>query len=66
MKQLQKHPDAKHARPVVTIVMDGVGLAPAGESNAVYLARTPNLGSSYGEIADDPAPCAWYRGRSAV
>ena len=43
MKQLQKHPGAKHARPVVTIVMDGVGLAPAGESNAVYLARTPNL-----------------------
>ena len=43
MKQLQKHPGAKNARPVVTIVMDGVGLAPAGESNAVYLARTPNL-----------------------
>ncbi len=43
MKQMQKHPGAKHARPVVTIVMDGVGLAPAGESNAVYLARTPNL-----------------------
>ena len=43
MKQLQKHPGAKPVRPVVTIVMDGVGLAPAGESNAVYLARTPNL-----------------------
>ena len=43
MKQLQKHPSAKPVRPVVTIVMDGVGLAPAGESNAVYLARTPNL-----------------------
>ena len=43
MKQLQKHPGAKNVRPVVTIVMDGVGLAPAGESNAVYLARTPNL-----------------------
>ena len=43
MKQLQKHPGAKLVRPVVTIVMDGVGLAPAGESNAVYLARTPNL-----------------------
>ena len=30
-------------RPVLTIVMDGVGLAPAGEANAVSLARTPNL-----------------------
>lgn len=43
MKQLQKHPGIRGARPVVTIVMDGVGLAPEGESNAVYLARTPNL-----------------------
>ncbi|MBR6915511.1 MAG: hypothetical protein IKN36_04060, partial [Clostridia bacterium] len=30
-------------RPVLTIVMDGVGLAPAIESNAVFTARTPNL-----------------------
>ena len=30
-------------RPVLTIVMDGVGIAPAGEANAVSLARTPNL-----------------------
>ena len=28
---------------VLTIVMDGVGLAPAGEGNAVTLAKTPNL-----------------------
>ena len=29
--------------PVVTIVMDGVGLAPATEANAVYSAYTPTL-----------------------
>lgn len=29
--------------PVITVVMDGVGLAPAGEGNAVALARTPTL-----------------------
>ena len=34
---------AKKNRPVLTIVMDGVGIAPAGEANAVSLARTPNL-----------------------
>ncbi len=34
---------AKKIRPVLTVVMDGVGLAPANESNAVALARTPNL-----------------------
>ncbi|MBQ6788886.1 MAG: 2,3-bisphosphoglycerate-independent phosphoglycerate mutase [Clostridia bacterium] len=33
----------KKNRPVLTIVMDGVGIAPAGEANAVSLARTPNL-----------------------
>ncbi len=30
-------------RPVVLIVMDGLGLAEAGEGNAVSLAKTPNL-----------------------
>lgn len=40
---LKEHSGAKKNRPVLTIVMDGVGLAPAGESNAVALARTPNL-----------------------
>ena len=34
---------AKKNRPVLTIVMDGVGIAPANEANAVALARTPNL-----------------------
>ena len=34
---------AKKNRPVLTIVMDGVGIAPANEANAVSLARTPNL-----------------------
>ena len=29
--------------PVLTIVMDGVGLAPAGETNAVSRAYTPTL-----------------------
>lgn len=43
MAELKAHAGAKKIRPVLTVVMDGVGLAPAGESNAVYLARTPNL-----------------------
>ncbi|MBR4206197.1 MAG: 2,3-bisphosphoglycerate-independent phosphoglycerate mutase [Clostridia bacterium] len=43
MKTLVKHPNAAAIRPVVTIVMDGVGLAPESEGNAVKLARTPNL-----------------------
>ena len=34
---------AKKNRPVLTIVMDGVGIAPNNEANAVALARTPNL-----------------------
>jgi 2,3-bisphosphoglycerate-independent phosphoglycerate mutase len=29
--------------PVVIVVMDGIGVAPAGEGNAVTLARTPTL-----------------------
>lgn len=29
--------------PLVTIVMDGIGLAPANDGNAVYLAYTPTL-----------------------
>ena len=29
--------------PVLTIVMDGVGIAPASEANAVYSAYTPTL-----------------------
>ncbi len=43
MKTLVKNPNFAGTRPVLTIVMDGVGLAPAGEANAVALARTPNL-----------------------
>jgi 2,3-bisphosphoglycerate-independent phosphoglycerate mutase len=31
--------------PVVVVVMDGVGLGPADEGNAVHLARTPVLDS---------------------
>ena len=29
--------------PVVTIVMDGIGIAPANEGNAVACAHTPTL-----------------------
>ena len=43
MKTLAKTKNFAGIRPVLTIVMDGVGLAPAGEANAVSLARTPNL-----------------------
>lgn len=43
MASLKAHCGAKKIRPVLTIVMDGVGLAPAGDANAVSLARTPNL-----------------------
>jgi len=43
MKALVKNQNFSGVRPVLTIVMDGVGLAPAGEANAVALARTPNL-----------------------
>ncbi len=43
MKTLVKNSGFAGVRPVLTIVMDGVGLAPAGEANAVSLARTPNL-----------------------
>jgi bisphosphoglycerate-independent phosphoglycerate mutase (AlkP superfamily) len=31
--------------PVVVVVMDGVGLGPADDGNAVHLARTPVLDS---------------------
>ena len=40
---LKEHNGVKNTRPVLTVVMDGVGIAPAGEANAVSLARTPNL-----------------------
>ncbi|MBR7032144.1 MAG: 2,3-bisphosphoglycerate-independent phosphoglycerate mutase, partial [Clostridia bacterium] len=41
--KLKKISGKEGVRPVLTIVMDGVGLAPKVESNAVYTARTPNL-----------------------
>ncbi len=43
MKNLVKHEGAAAIRPVLTIVMDGVGLAPDTGANAVKMARTPNL-----------------------
>ncbi|MBE6541114.1 MAG: 2,3-bisphosphoglycerate-independent phosphoglycerate mutase, partial [Ruminococcaceae bacterium] len=42
MKTLTKN-EKLSARPVLTVVMDGVGIAPESEANAVRLARTPNL-----------------------
>ena len=42
MKTLKKLEGAP-IRPVLTIVMDGVGLAPASEANAVKLAKTQTL-----------------------
>ena len=43
MKTLVKHNGFDGIRPVLTIVMDGVGIAPETDANAVRLARTPNL-----------------------
>lgn len=41
---LRKHPKfAPRKGPVMICVMDGVGLGPANEGNAVHLARTPTL-----------------------
>ncbi len=43
MKALVKHSGFDGIRPVLTIVMDGVGIAPDTGANAVRMARTPNL-----------------------
>ena len=43
MSKLKKSSFAGVAGPVLTIVMDGVGFAPDGETNAVYAANMPNL-----------------------
>ena len=44
MAQLKKSTSFKGVEgPLVTIVMDGVGIAPENEGNAVYLASTPTL-----------------------
>ncbi len=43
MKTLSKNQSKTAIKPVLTIVMDGVGIAPESEANAVCLARTPNL-----------------------
>ena len=44
MAELKKSPKFEGIKgPLVTIVMDGVGLAPATEANAVSLAYTPTL-----------------------
>ena len=44
MTQLKKHPKFEGVKgPVVTIVMDGVGIAPANGANAIAAAHTPTL-----------------------
>ena len=43
MEHVLKKSGAGECRPVLTVVMDGVGLAKESDANAVYLARTPNL-----------------------
>ncbi|MBQ9718628.1 MAG: 2,3-bisphosphoglycerate-independent phosphoglycerate mutase, partial [Clostridia bacterium] len=43
MKTLTPHNGFSGVRPVLTIVMDGIGIAPDTEANAVKLARTPTL-----------------------
>ncbi|MGN1345332.1 MAG: 2,3-bisphosphoglycerate-independent phosphoglycerate mutase [Eubacteriales bacterium] len=43
MKTLTPHNGFSGVRPVLTIVMDGIGLAPESDANAVRLARTPTL-----------------------
>ena len=54
---LQKHPSfAGRPGPVLVVVADGVGVAPAGPSNAVTAATTPTLdeltaGELYTELA---------------
>ena len=41
---LKKHPSFPGIRgPVVTVVMDGIGMNPRREGNAVFHARTPVL-----------------------
>jgi len=34
-------------RPVILIIMDGIGVNPAKQNNAVALAKTPNLDRIY-------------------
>ncbi|MBR5311913.1 MAG: 2,3-bisphosphoglycerate-independent phosphoglycerate mutase [Clostridia bacterium] len=43
MKTLTPHNGFSGVRPVLTIVMDGIGIAPDTDANAVKLARTPTL-----------------------
>jgi 2,3-bisphosphoglycerate-independent phosphoglycerate mutase len=38
-------------RPVVLIILDGFGVNPGKENNAVYLARTPNLDHYFGHTS---------------
>ena len=44
MSDTFKNPGINHdKRPVVLAILDGVGLAPSSDKNAVYLANTPTL-----------------------
>ena len=43
---LKKHPKfSQKKRPLVLIIMDGIGIGPKSDSNAVHLATTPFLDS---------------------
>eukprot|EP01029_Cantina_marsupialis_P031832 TRINITY_DN927_c0_g1_i12.p2 TRINITY_DN927_c0_g1~~TRINITY_DN927_c0_g1_i12.p2 ORF type:complete len:570 (+),score=211.81 TRINITY_DN927_c0_g1_i12:22-1710(+) len=41
--KLEEHPKCPKGRPVMTIVMDGVGIGPQDEYDAVHVAKTPVL-----------------------
>lgn len=43
MLELKKNRFTTRKGPLVLVIMDGVGLGPENEGNAVYLARTPTL-----------------------
>jgi 2,3-bisphosphoglycerate-independent phosphoglycerate mutase len=43
INSLTKHSEFPQKRPVVLAILDGVGLAPPSEKNAVHLAKTPML-----------------------
>jgi len=44
--------------PVALVIMDGYGLADAGQGNAIWLARTPNLDTLFAEYPWAPVECS--------
>ena len=43
IQPLKKHSKHSNKKPVVLAILDGVGLAPPSDANAVHLAKTPTL-----------------------